>query len=161
MCSVGVEVDTTIEHSCSVLANAGVDHGTSTWVVLDEARDVMDNTSNADELAAILALVDVVVPLHNWQLLEGHAPVEHSTLLVQLLLQLLHSALLDLVGAELLQIVCEAELLGCPDEPLGWVILPPFDSVAEVGWELVVEVVVSLAEGHEGGEDVIAGSAVC
>lgn len=42
------------------------------------------------------------------------------------------------------------------DQPFGWVVLPPLDSVSVIGWVAVVVVVVSLAESDKGGEDVIS-----
>lgn len=70
---------------------------------------------------------------------------------------LLDAALLDFVLLELLEVIGEAELLPQPDGPFGGVVLMPFDGVAVVGGELVVEVVVSFAEGDEGGDDVVPG----
>src|SRR5262249_19244354 len=84
-------------------------------------------------------------------------PVEAGTLLVELLLHLLNAALLNLVLAELLQVVGQAELLPDPDAPLGRIVLVPLDGVAVIRRELVVEVVVTLAEGDQGGDDVVAG----
>ena len=50
----------------------------------------------------------------------------------------------------------QTKLLHSPDEPLGRVVLVPFDSVSVVHRELVVEVVVTLSDGDEGGDHVIA-----
>lgn len=50
----------------------------------------------------------------------------------------------------------EAELLHHPDEPLRRVVLVPLDRVAVVARELVVEVVVPLADGAERGDQVVA-----
>ena len=70
---------------------------------------------------------------------------------------MLETALLDLILLELLEIVGEPELLPDPDRPLRWVILMPFNSVAVVGGELVVEVVVALSESDESGDNVVTG----
>jgi hypothetical protein len=75
--------------------------------------------------------------------------------LVELLLQLLEATLFDLVGLELLEIISETELLVDPDEPLGWVILVPLDGISVIGWELVVEVVVTFSESDESSDNVI------
>jgi hypothetical protein len=48
-----------------------------------------------------------------------------------------------------------------PDEPLGRVVLVPFDSVSVVHRELVVEIVVALPDGNEGGDDMIAEVCAC
>jgi len=42
------------------------------------------------------------------------------------------------------------------DQPFGWVVLPPLDSVSVVGGIAVVVVVVSFAESDECGEDVVS-----
>ena len=152
---VGVVVDTTVEHGCGILANTGVDHSLSTWVVLDERGDVMYDTSNADKSAAVLGLVNVVVPLHDRERIDGGTPIKPAALLVDLLLLLLNATLFDLVAAELLEVGGEAKLLPGPDRPLGWVVLVPLDGVAVVRWELVVEVVVTLAESDESGDQVV------
>lgn len=52
----------------------------------------------------------------------------------------------------------ETELRHGPDEPLGWVVLEPLDGVSEVHGELVVEVVVALADSAKSGEEVVARS---
>ena len=64
-------------------------------------------------------------------------------------------ALLDLVVGERLEVRREAELAAHPDEPLRRVVLVPLDRVAVVHRELVVEVVVTLADGDEGSDHVV------
>ena len=151
-----MHVDTAIEHGSGVLANTRSDHGLATWVVLDEIRHVVDYASNSNETTTILALVNIIIPLHDGKLLKRNTPVEFGTLLIHLLLLLLQTTFLDLVAAELLEIVCETKLLARPDEPLGRVILMPFNGVTIVGWELVVEVVVALAKSHQGSNNMVA-----
>lgn len=155
--SVGVQVDTAVEDGGGVLANSGTDEGLATGVLLDEGGHVVDDTSNGNESLTVLGVGDKVVPGDDGELLQGGAPVKDGALLVELLLELLDAALFNLVGAELLEVVGEAESLPDADGPLGRVILPPLDGVAVVGGELVVEVVVTLTEGDEGGDDVVAG----
>lgn len=152
---VGVEVDTAVEHGGRVLADTAPDHGLATGVVLDEVGNVVDDATDADETLAVLGALNVVVPFHDGELLERNTPVELGALLVELLLLLLDTALLDLVGTELLEVVGETGLLPEPDGPLGGVILVPLDSIAVVGWELVVEVVVTLAKSHKSGDQVV------
>jgi hypothetical protein len=154
--SVRVVVDTTVEDSGGVLANSGVDESLATGVVLDELADIVDDTSDSDPGLAVLGLLDKVVPADNGEVLEGNAPVKGGTLLVELLLLLLETALLNLVVGKLLEVVGETELLPGPDAPLGGVILPPLNSVTEITGELVVEVVVTLTKGDEGSDDVIS-----
>ena len=156
--SVGVVVNTTVEHGGCVLAKTRLDHGLATGVVVDEVSHIVDNTSDSNEATTVLGLVDVIIPLHDRQLLKRHTPVKLGALLVELLLLLLETALLNLVGAELLEIVGETQLLPCPDGPLGRVVLVPLDGVAVVGGELVVEVVVALAESDKSSDDVVTGA---
>jgi len=51
----------------------------------------------------------------------------------------------------------KSKLLAHPDEPLGRIVLIPLDSVAVVHWELVVEVVVTFANGDECSRKVVPG----
>jgi hypothetical protein len=90
-------------------------------------------------------------------LLERNTPVKSLSLLVELLLQLLETALLNLILLELLQVVGEAELLPDPDSPLGRVILMPFDSIAVIRRELVVEVVVTFTKSDKSSDNVVTG----
>lgn len=50
----------------------------------------------------------------------------------------------------------ETQSLASGDEPLGWVVLVPLDGVAIVHGELVVEVVVTLTDGNERGDEVVS-----
>lgn len=125
-------VDTTVENGGCVLSNTGRDESLSTRVVLDEVGNIVDNTSNSDESAAVLGFGLVIIPVDDRQLLERNTPVESLSLLVELLLQLLETALLNLVLLKLLQVVGESELLPDPDSPLGGVVLMPFNSIAVV-----------------------------
>ena len=156
MCSVGVGIDAAIEHSRSIFTDARANHGLSTRMVLDEGGDIMDDAGDGNETAAVLTLFDILIPFHDRQLLERNTPIELGTFLIELLLKLLHATLLDLIGAELFEIVGQADLLHRPDEPLCRVVLPPLNGVAEVAWEFMVEVVVAFAEGDDGRENVIA-----
>lgn len=155
---VGVEVDAAVEDGGGVAADGGADEGLAAGVVLDEVADVVDDAADGGEGLAVLAAVgDEVVPVDDGELLEGDAPVEGGALLVELLLLLLEAALLDLVGAELLEVVGETDHLPEGDVPLGGVVVEETDAVAVVRGELVVEVVVALAQGDEGGDEVVTG----
>lgn len=158
VCSVGVEVDTAVEHSSSVLANATLNQGLATGMLVDEVGDIVDDTGDSDQTTAVLGLLNIVIPFNDRKLVERNTPVELGALLVNLLLELLDATLLDFVGAELLEVGGEAKLAPKPDGPLGGVILVPFDSIAVVRGKLVVEVVVTLAESDECGDDVIPGA---
>lgn len=115
----------------------------------------MNNTCDSDEAASVLSLILEVIPLHDWKGVEGYAPVQLRTLLIELLLQLLYSALLNLILLELLKIEGEPKLLPQPDGPFGGVILPKLDGVAIIAGEFVVEIVVTFSEGYESREDVV------
>lgn len=155
---VGVQVNTAVEDGGGILADGGGNEGFATGVLLDEVTNIVDDTGDGGKLLAVLlAIGDEIIPVDDGELLEGNTPVESSTLLIELLLELLDAALFDFVGAELLEIVGKAELLPDPDVPLGGVVLPPLDGVAVIRGELVVEVVVALAEGDQGSDDVVTG----
>ena len=152
---VGVVIDTSVKDSSGILSDARSDESLSTRMILDEVCYIVDNTSDGDESATVLGFGLICIPVDDGELLEGNAPVESLSLLVELLLKLLETALLNFVLLELLKIVGESELLPHPDGPLGWVILMPFDGVAIVRGELVVEVVVTFSESDESGNDVV------
>lgn len=152
---VRMEVNTAIEHGGSILAEATPDERLASRVLVDEVGHVMDDASNSNETTAIVDLLNIIVPLNDGKLVKRNPPVELGTLLVEFLLELLDAALLNLVGAELLEVIGKAELAPGPNAPLGWVVLVPLDGVAVVGRKLVVEIVVSLAESNESGDDVI------
>jgi len=124
--------------------------------MLDEVGDVVNNTSHSDEAAARFGLVDIIIPLHDRELVKRNAPVELGALLVEFLLLLLNATFLDLVRLELLQVKGETELLPNPDGPFGGVILVPFDGIAVIRRELVVEVVITLTESDKCSDDMVA-----
>jgi len=120
-----VEIDTAVEHGSSVFANTALDESLASGVLIDEVGNIVDDTSNSDQATTVLSLLNIVIPFNDGELVEGNAPVEPGTLLVDLLLELLDTTLLDFVGAELLEVGGEAELAPEPDGPLSGVILMP------------------------------------
>ena len=62
---VGVHVDASVEHGGGVFADAAADHGFPAWVFFDELGDVVDDSRDGDETAAVLGLVLEVVPFHD------------------------------------------------------------------------------------------------
>lgn len=158
VCCIRVKVDAAVEHGGSIFAESALDERFASRMLVDEVGDIVDDTGDSDKTAAVLNLLNVIVPLDDGELIEGSTPVKLRALLVKFLLELLHTTLLDLVGAELLEVIGEAELAPDPDAPLGGVVLVPLDSITVVGRELVVEVVVTLAEGDESSDDVIPGA---
>lgn len=132
MGSVGVVVDTTIEDGGGILSDTRRDESLSTWVILDEVAHIVDDTSDSNKSTTVLGFGLVILPVDDWQLLKRNTPVESLSLLVELLLELLETALLDLILLELLQVICEAELLPDPDRPLSGIILMPLDGISIV-----------------------------
>ena len=57
----------------------------------------MDDTSNSNKGTAILGLRLIIIPVDNWELFKRDTPVERSSLLVELLLELLKTTFLNLV----------------------------------------------------------------
>ena len=53
---------------------------------------------------------------------------------------------------------CQSNGLTDPDEPFGRVVLVPLDGVPVIHRELVMEVVVTLANGNQSSDDVVTGS---
>lgn len=51
----------------------------------------------------------------------------------------------------------QTKLFHRPDEPLGWVVLIPFDGISVVHRELVMEIMITLSNGDKGRDHVIAG----
>lgn len=51
----------------------------------------------------------------------------------------------------------QTELAADPDEPFSGIILVPLNSIPVVHRELVVEVVITLANGHESSDEMVSG----
>ncbi len=100
-------------------------------------------------------MLNIVVPLDNGKLIKRDTPVELSALLINLLLELLDTTLLNLVGTELLEVGGEAKLAPEPDGPFGGIVLVPFNGIAVVRGELVMEVVVTFTESDESSDEMI------
>lgn len=124
-------------------------------MILDKVGHVVYDTGNSNKSLAVLGLGDKVIPANNGQLLERRTPVEGGALLVELLLQLLHTAFFDFVGTELFEVIGKTKHLPGVDSPLGRIILPPLNGVSVVGWELVVEIVVALTKGDKRCDDMV------
>ena len=67
-------------------------------------------------------------------------------------------ALPNLIIREGLKMACQTDRLHDPDEPLGGVILVPFDRVAVIHGELVVEVVITFTNRDESSDHVVTRS---
>lgn len=53
MCCVAMVVDTTVESRGSVLADSTHEEGSSTWVLVDERRDVVDEAADTDKRSGL------------------------------------------------------------------------------------------------------------
>ncbi len=107
---------------------------------------------------SLLRLGLEVVPADDREVVAGLRPLEDLSFLLKLLKLHRILALLDLVVREPLEMRSEAKAGHDPDEPLRRVILEPLDRIAEVHRELVVEVMVALADGAERGDEMVARS---
>lgn len=154
---VGVVINTAIEDGGGILANGRRDQRLATRMVLDEVGNIVNDTGNGNKTLAVLGICNKVVPVHNGELFQRSTPVESGALLIKLLLHLLNTALFNFVGTELLEVIGETHHLPQADRPLGGIILIPRNSVTVVRGELVMEVVVTLAESDKSGNDVITG----
>jgi hypothetical protein len=150
-------INTAVKNGRGVLANTRTDQCFSTRVLLDEMSDIMNYTSNRHKSSAVLGLCLVSVPIDDGQLLQRNPPVKSLSLLIELLLELLETALLNLVLLELLEIIGEAKLLPDPNRPFRRIVLMPLDGIAVVRWEFVVEIVVALSESDKSRNNVVSG----
>jgi len=96
-----VIIDTSVKNRGGILANAGIYERLSARVILDEVRDVVNDTSNSDESTAILGFSLILIPVDDWKLLKWNTPVESCSLLVKFLLELLDATFFDLISPEL------------------------------------------------------------
>ncbi len=118
-------------------------------MLVDEAPHVVHEAVYNDEL---LALGELLLDLLHGVLGEGvglRTPVQKLATADDLLLEHLELALLDGLLVEAHEMVGAAHVRESPDEPLGGVERVVLGAVAVVVGELVVEVVVALAEGDE------------
>jgi hypothetical protein len=81
-------------------------------------------------------------------------PQEPGEFVVDRLLHLLDSTLLDLIVTEPLEVVGEAQH---PNAPLDGIVLILFNCIPVVEREFVMKVVVALAKCDQGGDDVVSG----
>lgn len=96
-----------------------------------------------------------LIPSNDRQMVRCLGPLDILGLLLQLLHLHRELSLLNLVVRERLELRGETEVRRNEDEPLGGVVLVPLGRVPEIARELVVEVVVTFAEGDESSDNVI------
>eukprot|EP00187_Rhodella_violacea_P018474 CAMPEP_0184734054 /NCGR_PEP_ID=MMETSP0314-20130426/59356_1 /TAXON_ID=38298 /ORGANISM="Rhodella maculata, Strain CCMP 736" /LENGTH=444 /DNA_ID=CAMNT_0027200953 /DNA_START=196 /DNA_END=1528 /DNA_ORIENTATION=- len=124
---------------------------------VQEPVDRMHEPVHHDQRLALLDSLVHLDPRHDGERRDVLAPVDGLLGLVELGLLDLDLGLLDLVLREPDEAGGEAEPGEDADDPLGGVVVVPADAVAVVVGELVVVVVVALAEGDEGGDDGVVG----
>lgn len=154
---VRMVINTSEECGGSVFANVLAQQMTTSRMFVHERRDIMNETGNEDERAG-LGLFLEAIPGDDGKIVGGSGPLEVLSLSLDLLELHGNLALADFVIGECLEMRCEAEERHGSDEPLGGVVLIPFDGITVVHGELMVEVVVTFTDGDESGEDVVTRS---
>jgi len=127
---IGVHVHTAVEHRSDVFAESALNQRFASRVLVDEIGHVVDNTGNSDEAAAVVGLLDVILPLDDGKLVKRNPPVQRGALLVKRLLYLLDTTFLNFIGVELLEIVRQSQLTPEPYAPLRGVILVPLNGIS-------------------------------
>lgn len=84
MCCVAMVVHTTVESGCAVLAETCGQQVSSTGVLVKEGRDIVDETADADQRAA-LGLLFELLPRDDGQVVRALWPLEFLLHLVGVL----------------------------------------------------------------------------
>ena len=83
-------------HGCGICPDSGTYHSLSSWMVVDEIRNIVNDTSDKDGCTIIVDLILKVVPFDYGQRFYGDTPIKLGTFLAQFLfLLLLETAFLD------------------------------------------------------------------
>ena len=172
--SIGMVVNSAKEGCRAILTDHLCNEMTATRMLIDERRNVVDETSDDDQRTLQRLFLDcaqtinnalpdqehqetlTAIPADNRQVVAVGSPVQSFLLLAKALELHGKLALGNLVLGENLQMAGETELGADPDEPLRRVVLVPLDRVTVVHRELVVEVVVTLANGDECRDHMVA-----
>jgi len=149
-----VIVYATHERCGGVCTDGSFDEVSSTRVFLCERRDVVDESTDDDE-RTILGFRLEVVPRDDGEVVAIVWPDDLSGLLCELLQLHRVLTLFDLVVWEFLEMRSETEQRHGGDEPFRRVVLEPLDGVSKVHRELVMEIVITFADGDERGDKVI------
>lgn len=157
LCGSTVIVDATHERCGRVCTDGSLDEVSSTGVFLCERRDVVDESTDDDE-GTIFRFGLEVVPRDDWQVVAVVWPDDLSALLCQLLQLHRVLTLFDLVVGKLFEMRSETEQRHGGDEPFRRVVLEPLDGVPKVHRELVMEIVITFADGDERCDKVITRS---
>jgi len=150
-------VHASVEGCGHVLADTHLGIFLTTGVLRHEIRDIINNTLEQDPLLVIvLASVLEILKGQDWEIGNGSTPLKLGLLLHDLLLNHLKLTLTDLVIGEGLQVRGETKEGAGGDQPFGRVVLVEADRISVVLRELMVEVVVTLTESHEGSDEMVA-----
>ena len=155
---VNVLASVTIEELGYFLALVRREGVPASWVEVGELGDVVDLALDGHEdLPGVAEGGDLVGGVLREVLVEVLAVHDAVALGLKAGLLDLELGLGDLVLLDPLEVVGEAEVVEEHDGPLGGVVVEPLDAVSVVLGELVVVVVIALAEGEEGGDDRVKG----
>lgn len=149
-----------VEAARRVSSNGTFNQADASRVLVDEMGQVVDKTINDDEALAKLAAFLELVHGDLRELTDWAGIHDLALELIKLLLFHQQLSFGDLVGRELTQVVSETEHRQAANKPFGRIVVEPANTVAVVVGVLVMEVVVTLSEGEESGDDVIAWGAL-
>jgi len=127
-----------------------------TRVLVDERRDVMDETAYEDQRAKYRLVLENL-PTDDGQVIAVRRPGKLLLCLPETFELHCQLAFTDFIVWEDLQMTSQSKLLAAPNEPFRRIILVPLDSVPVIHRELVVEIVVPFANGDEGGDEMVSG----
>lgn len=93
-------INTAIKHRRSILPNRRRDQRFPTRMILHKAPNIMNHAPNSHQRFTLFRPRHKFIPFNHRQLIQRHAPIQTSAVLVNLLLQLLNTTFLDLVSWE-------------------------------------------------------------
>jgi len=156
VCSIRVIVNASEERRGRVPADVLAYQVGAAGVLVDECRDVVNETADEDQRAEYGLFLERF-PADDGQVIAVGRPGE---LLLRFPKTLeLHRQLTftDFVVREDFQMTGQSKPLAGPNEPLRRVVLVPLDSIPVIHRELVVEIVVPFTDGAESGDEVVSG----
>jgi hypothetical protein len=174
VCSIRVVVNAAEECGGRVSADMPNEQVATTGVLVEEIGNVMDETGNNNKRTLNGLLLDydkiskrqflkvavnklTALPADDGQILARRCPVKVVLGLAKFLKLHRQLALLHFVLRENLQVTGESEDGANPDKPLRGIVLVPLDCVAIVHRELMMEVMVSLADSNQSSDEMVPG----
>jgi len=124
-------------------------------MLVHELRNIVNKASDQNE-RSLGRLFLVATPRNNRKLITVRGPTKTFLGLSEAFQLHRELAFSNFIIRETLQLVGQTKYLHSLDEPLGWVVLVPFDGVPVVHRELVVEIMITLSDGDKGSDHVIA-----